>query len=272
MLPCVFGGCAGEETTRRNAKLSMWHYRLGNDYLGKKKPEMAKGELLRALRYSEKNGEAHALLGVILFYEGVHAMNFIDRRQCIKGDAAEDQRRNANDVFRQSQKHLKRRIELKQDGKSVDSETLNYLANVAMHFERFDDAIALTTKALSNMMYTGEHRAMSTRGQAYFKRGDLKKAARDLRQAVFRQPKFCQARYWLAKTLHKQGKVGAAVRQLETLLKDKACPLQEAFQLLGLCYLKQRDPGKARGLFEQCVTSNPKSCVSQECRRYAKLM
>ena len=56
------------------------------------------------------------------------------------------------------------------------------------------------------------------------------------------------------------------------MVEDKACPIQEAFELLGLTLLKLRDPEQARSQFEKCNTLNPRSCVSEECRRYAKLM
>ncbi|PID38074.1 MAG: hypothetical protein CSA24_01800 [Deltaproteobacteria bacterium] len=271
-LTLVCASQVGCPAARRNPKLSRSYYLLGRDYFAKKQPSLAKSELLKAIKHNPDNGEAHQLLGVIFFLEGVHASNFIDRRQCIKGDAAKDQLAEANAAFRLAAKHLDRVVKLSKKTKKAESDALNYLANIALHFERYDKAIKLCDQALDNILYRDRYLALGARGQAYFKQGDLKSAARDLRQSLFHKPTFCLGRYWLAKVYYARKQYDAAAAELLKVTADKRCPLQEAYQLLGLCYLKQRKSEEARALFQQCVTRNPKSCISQECKRYAQLI
>lgn len=265
------GGCDGE-SIRRNSKLSRSYYLLGRDYLAKKQAGLAKSELIKAIKYDPDNAEAHRLLGVIFFLEGVKAANFIDRDHCIKGAAARDQLMEANKNFRQARDHLTKVVNLGKKKKKIESEALNYLANIAIHFKRYDVAITVAGTALENILYRNRFLSLGTRGQAYFKKGDLDKAARDLRQSLFHQPRFCVGRYWLAKVYYARKRYELAEEELKKVISNSKCPLQDAYQLLGLCYLKQRKSEEARDVFQKCVARNPKSCLSEECRRYARLI
>ena len=263
-------GCSAAGPSSKDSKLAYWHLRLGKDYLSKKQAELAKTELLRSVKLDPGSAEAHSLLGVIYFLEGVNAVNFIDRRQCIHGEAADQQRQEANRLFRFAEQHLKSCVQLNK--RSKNSAELNYLANVSIHFGRYDEAVAFCDRALEDIMYSDRHVTLGTRGQAFFKKGDLRQAARDLRQSLFHQPKFCVGRFWLAKVLYKKGDYDGAISELERVVADKACPLQEAHQLLGVCYLKKKLAVKAKAQFEECIARDAKSCVSLECQRFAKMI
>jgi type IV pilus assembly protein PilF len=130
----------------------------------------------------------------------------------------------------------------------------------------------LAQKALKNILYVPRYLALGTLGWAYYHKGDLSAAARELRQAVFQEPKFCVGRYRLAKVYYDQKRYDQAIRELEQVIGNQACPIQEAHQLLGLAYMKKRDLEHAREQFGACVKLNPQSCISEECQRYAKLM
>lgn len=260
------------EAVQRNAKLSRTHVLLGQDYLKRKNPQAATQELLKALELDPKNQEAHQLIGVLFFMEGVHSMNFIDRRQCLKGSAATEQRAVANEKFRAAEKHFKETVAIaKQEGK-VDSEALNYLANIAIHFKRYKKAVAYTTRAIDNIMYANRHMALGVRGWAHAFAGEYRDAARDLRQALFHQERFCVGRYRLAKVYYEQKQYDKAIEELVRVVDDKSCAFQDPHHLLGLAYTKTRQPEKAKFHFDRCVASNPRSCLSEECRRYAKLV
>jgi Tfp pilus assembly protein PilF len=257
---------------RTDTKLSHTHFLLGEDYLKKKMPDSAKRELVRALELDADNRDAHNLLGVLFFLEGLQKSNLVDRDQCLKGLAAEEQRNVANEDFRRAEEHLKTAVSLSEKEQRVESEGLNYLANVALHFKRYDEAIALCKKALENILYSTRQFALGTLGWAYYGKGDRIGAARELRQSIFHEPRFCVGRYRLAKVYYDDKTYDKAIEELQKVIEDKSCPIQEAHQLLGLAYLKARQPEQARVQFEHCVKLNPKSCISEECRRYAKLM
>lgn len=264
-------GCAGGDSLRKQ-RIASAHYRLGADYLAKKMPQQARAELVRALQLDPDNQDANHLLGVVFFLEGIHALNYIDRSQCLQGDAAAEQLRTANDLLRQSETYLARAVELSRRAGATDSEGLNYLANVALHFKRYDEATRLCSAALDNILYTSQHLALCNRGWARFGKGDLAGAAADLRQALFHQPEFCLARFRLGKVYFEQRDFARAATELELVVKLKDCPIQESVHLLGLSYLRQNQREEARHQFERCVEMNPRSCLSQDCRRYLKLI
>jgi len=280
-LPALLFVCALEwlgatgcvvRSDQRNVKLSIAHYRLGADYLGKKMSEPAKAELFKAIKYDPGNQDAHYLLGVIFFFEGVHAANYLDRLQCLKGAPAEEQRQSANSSLRRARKHLERAVAIGSKNKRVPSEGLNYLANIAVHFKQYDRAIRLADRGLSNILYAHRHLALGTRGWARFNQGDLEGAGRDFRQALFHRPDFCLGRYRLAKVYYAQKKYKEARRELERITSKDPCPVQEAYQLLGLVYLRLGRPMDAKRLFATCVERNTNSCAAQECRRYGELL
>lgn len=266
-------GCMAPEMQKAsNPKVSMAHYRLGADYFGKKLSGPAKAELLEAIELDERNQEAHYLLGVIFFFEGVNAANFVDRTQCLTGEAAEEQRQIANGILRNARKHLLRAVSLAKEKDKIESDALNYLANVALHFREYQETVRFCDEALKNMLYAQQHLALSNRGWAKYLSGDLEGAAADLRQALFYHSKFCLGRYRLAKIYFDEKRVGEALHELETIAGDNDCPIQESFQLLGIVYLRKSMPQKARPQFDRCVSLNPKSCIAAECRHYAELL
>jgi Tfp pilus assembly protein PilF len=264
--------CNHTEGAKRKPDLSHTHYLIGDDLLRKKQPEGAKRELMKAIELDSLNRDAHQLLGMIFFLEGVHKMNLLEQEQCLKGIAAEEQKREANKEFRRAEEYLRESVKLGEKEKRVESDVLNTLGNIALHFKRYDDAIGYCRKALDNILYTQRQFALGTLGWAFHQKGDRQSAARELRQSIFHEPKFCVGRYRLAKVYFDEKAYDKAIDELKRVVEDATCPIQEAHQLLGLCLLKRGQPDQARAQFEKCERMNPKSCASEECRRYSKLM
>lgn len=183
-------GC-GHDGAARNPKLSQAHSALGEDLVRRKDPEGAKRELIRAVQLDPENRDAHSLLGVIFFMEGVQKVNILDREQCLRGVAAEEQLKEANTEFRRAEEYFRTTLALSEKESRVDSDVLNYLANVALHFKRYDEAISLCRRALDNILFSQRQAALGTLGWAYFLKGDRASAARELRQSVFQEPRFC---------------------------------------------------------------------------------
>jgi type IV pilus assembly protein PilF len=269
-LPLVGSGCGHSPV--RNSKLSQTHYLLGEDYFRKKQPDESRRELLQALALDDENEEANQLLGVISFLEGLHRVNEIEIDHCLKGEEAQEQREEAKKEFLKSESYFQRAIGLAEKEKKIESEALNYLANIALYLKRYDEAIALGKRALENITFTQQHLPLSALGWAYYQKGEKARAARELRQAIFHDPQFSLGRFRLAKVYYDEQKYDKVIEELTQVTKDENCPLQEAFQLLGLAYLKKRQPEEAHIQFERCLKISPKSCISEECRRYSKLM
>ncbi len=266
----IMVGCLTSHN-EKNIQLSTTHSQLGADYLKKKMPLAAKRELLKALELDEANHEAHHLLGCIFFLEAVQEVNYVERNNCLNGIEAEEGIEEANKDFQKSKHHFNLAVQIYAKKDRVDSESLNYLANIALHFKQYDDAISFAKKALSNIVYASRHLALGNLGWAYYLKEDFKHAERELRQAIFQEPKFCIGRYRLAKVYYDQGKYEKAFEELKTLEAETECPIQEINVLLGMIYLKKRDIESAKRQFDLCIKIHPKSCIADECRRYLKL-
>jgi hypothetical protein len=77
----------------------------------------------------------------------------------------------------------------------------------------------------------------------------------------------------LAKVHVERGEIDQAADVLAPLVADgKRCPIQEAFLLDGLVQERRKDSQKARDLFRACAEMSPRSCVAEECKRYAQMI
>lgn len=260
----------GGAVTNKQLKLSRTHYLLGEDLLKKKKPYGAKQELLKALEYYPANQDALNLLGVVYFFEGMHKMNLIDRHQCLRGSEADEQLAEANQDFRRAEGYFEKSLNISEEKDKIESSTLVYLANISLHFKRYDEAVGLCQRALKNDVYAARHLALGVQGWGYYLRKDYERAGRLLRQAVFHEPRFKLGRFRLAKVYYALGKISRTVKELESFALDEDCPIQEAHYLLGVAYSKQRKLDKAQRQFELCAKKNPKSCLAETCDRMLK--
>lgn len=270
LLAIAVGACASQPT--RNPSLSQAHLRLGADYFGKRAPQAAKSELLRAIHYDDENQEAHYLLGVIFLTEGIYALNYGQQGRCLTGMAATEQSQAADEAFTLAGKYLLRSVALARRDERTDSEALNALANVELHFKRYAEAIRLCGEALDNVLFAGQHLALANRAWAEFEVGNLPRAARDLRQALFHRSAFCLGHFRLGRVYLAQQRWSEAIEELKQAAGDATCSIQEASFYLGQAYAKQGSLAQAREQFAQCVASDPKSCVSFECRRHARTL
>lgn len=254
-------GC-GPAATRVDPDASQKRYLLGADYFNKGLVEPALEELLKAVELDPNNPDAHNLLGLVWLRKGAEAEELSTRNQCLKGESLSLEKQEADTQFKKAEEQLRKAITLKQDF----SEARNNLAVVMIHFGRYDEAVQLEEKALSNIVYREPYAAQGNLGQAYLEKRDYVRAAKALRQALFEQPKFCVGRYRLAKVFYEQKEWDHAAEEIEQVTNDKACPIQEAYHLAGMVALRRDDRDKARAMFARCVDLAPRSCLASECK------
>lgn len=258
-------GCA--ETQRIDAEAAEKQYLLGADLFEKGQLRPALEELLKALKFNPNSADVHYLLGLLSLREAADNESMVERQNCLKTDAARMEQEPIDAKFREAEASFRRAIELKPEF----SEAWNGLAVVDLRFSRWDAAIASLLKALGNPLYRQPWTAQGNLGWAYYRKRDLPRAARELRQATFSNPQFCVGRYRLGKVQVEQGDLDAALEELERVTADPKCPIQEAFHLQGLLLLKRSpsQPGdrqRAAALFQRCVALAPRSCLAKECR------
>lgn len=249
-------------TPKVDPEASEKRYYLGADYFAKRMYRPALEELLKAIELNPQNTDAHYLLGLMHLQQASEAEAMIEQANCLGGDEARLARQEVDSLFRKAEEEFRKAVELKPDF----SEAWNSLSVVALYFQRWDEAILTSEKALSNAVYRQPWAAEGNLGWALYKKKEIFKASKELRTALFSNPAFCVGRYRLAKLFYDQQNWDGAAEELQKVTTDKACPIQEAYLLAGMTALKRNDRDAATELFRRCVAMAPKSCVAKDCR------
>jgi type IV pilus assembly protein PilF len=252
----------GPAQTRVDPEASDKRYLLGADYFNKGMVEPALEELLKAVELDPGNPDAHNLLGLVFMRKGAEAEELSIRNRCLKGEDLRLEKADMDVLFKKAEEQFRKAISLKAEF----SEARNNLAVVMIRFGRFDEAVALEEKALANIVYREPFAAQGNLGLAYLEKHDYARASKALRQSLFEQPKFCVGRYRLAKVYYEQHDYDQAAGELEQVVGDHGCPIQEAYHLAGLVALRREDRDKAQQFFARCVELAPKSCLAGECK------
>jgi Tfp pilus assembly protein PilF len=259
LLVCIgIGACA---TVPGDPNASEQRFLLGADYYGKGMINQSLAELLHAIELNPNNYEAQNLLGLIFLRKGAEAEELTSRAQCLRGEVLALEKAAMEESFQKADKYFREALREKPDY----SEASNNLAVVALHYGRYDEAISLEEKALSNIIYREPHTAQGNLGWAYLKKNDLVRAERALRQALFEQPKFCVGHFRLARVYYEEKELTRAEEELKQVIHEPTCPIQEAFYLAGLIALKKQERAGAKEYFDRCVALAPKSCLAKEC-------
>jgi type IV pilus assembly protein PilF len=257
------GACA--PTLRGDPEASEKRFLLGADYFAKGAVRPALEELLKAVELNPKNAEARNLLGIVFLRQAADSEERIARASCLPPEEARLERTEIDAKFRSAWEQFRLATKLR----PTYSEAWNNLAVVELHFQRWDEAIAATMRALSNIAYPEAWAAQGSLGWAYFQKGDLLRAAKELRTEVYTNPRFCVGRYRLAKVYYQQRNMEGAQMELEKVTADVACPIQEAFHLMALVGLRRGDEQgktKAAQALRRCIELAPQSCLAKECR------
>jgi len=263
LLVCVAAYSTGCGATARitDPAASDKQYLLAADYFAKNMVEPATEELLKALQLNPDNPDAHNLLGLISLRKASDVEELATRDQCLKGEELQLEKQEMDGHFKKAEEEFKKAVKLKPNF----SDALNNLAVVVLHFGRYDEAIQLEQKALSNIVYREPYYAEGNLGLAYLSKNDFARAAKTLRQAIFEQPGFCVGRYRLAKVYYEEKEYDRAAEELDKVTGDKACPIQEAYLLAGMTALRRQDRQHATEMFQRCTRLAPKSCIAAEC-------
>jgi Tfp pilus assembly protein PilF len=258
---CVLG-CAAPTVERTNVDAAQKRYLLGADYYHKGMIPAALEELRISLEMDAKNHEALYLSGLITMRQAVESQDLATRAQCLPEAEARVQLEDVDRKMRQAGDLFRRAVEVK----GTYSEAWNALSAVALHFKKWDEAIAHAERALSNAAYGTPWFALANQGAAYHEKKDELRAGKVLRQALQQNPKFCVGRWRLAEVYAAQGEQERARKELEAVVEDKGCPIQEAHLLLGRVLVQMKDMTRAEEVFAECRRLAPQSCLAKECR------
>jgi Tfp pilus assembly protein PilF len=252
----------------RDLEQSRIRYQLAADDFRGQRTEAALEELRKALEIDPGNADAYNLLGLISLSQGAEYVRQVESAGCLHGADAESLRRDAMTRFHDAENHLRKATTLKPDF----SDAWNNLAVAALQLENYDEAIAAAQNALKDAAYPSPEFARANLGWAEFQKKNLNAAWKALHEAVARAPGFCVGRYRLAKVYVDRGQYDEAADEIDAVVGNVACPIQEAFLLAGLVHQHRGDAAGAHTLFDRCVSAASRACLAAECKRYAEMV
>ena len=152
-----------EKDIKKQQESAEYHYNLAyGHYFDSTRPNVdaAMHEVLQSLKAKPDFAKAHMLAGII----------YLGREQYFKAI-----------------RHFKRAIEIEPKYFAA----MNNLGAAYLASGRWDDAISVYKKLVSNIMYGTPGHGHNNLGWAYFKKGDLKKAIQHFSMAVNLAPRLC---------------------------------------------------------------------------------
>jgi type IV pilus assembly protein PilF len=264
--PSQLSSCATRP--RRDPDQSFIRYQLGVEYFKSQRLEAAVEELEKALGADPENADAHNMLGLIALRQGHDYVAQGETNDCLSGRDAELVRQDATRRFKEAEQHFRRAITFRPEFAGA----WNNLAVAAIQLEEWPAAVTAASQALKDSTYTEPEFARANLGWAYLQLKETQRAWKELHEAVSRAPRFCVARYRLAKVYFERGDMEQAAENIDPVVEDARCPIQEAFMLGGLVQQRRKSRDRARALFNRCADLAPRSCAAAQCRRYAQLI
>ncbi|RMG99386.1 MAG: hypothetical protein D6705_03335 [Deltaproteobacteria bacterium] len=260
-------GCAGANARRaERTKVAQKHYEIAVGSFHAGMFEDAKAQLRRALAENPDHADSHYLMGVLLLQEGKSVLDALENERCLTDAAAALQRERAMDLHRRAEASFRKALEHYGPDDAGRGRALNSLAVVALHFDRYDEAIEYAAKALDVQHYNERFSALANLGWAYYGKQDLIRATTELRQAVLLNPDFCVGYYRLARVYMDSDMPDKALEAAETVLANDKCPIQDAHRLAGIARAALGQADQAGEAFASCVALAPRSCLAEDCR------
>ena len=205
-------GCATR--TKRDVDQSQVRYQLALGYFQNHHEEAAVEELQKAIQADPKNADPYNMLGLIALKEAHDYEAQAETASCLKGEDERLVRAEETKKLLEAEGHFHKAVELRPSF----PEAWNSLAAVALLLRSWDEAIADAEHALGDAVYGSPVFARANLGWAYFHKGDLQDAWKELYEAVSRAPTFCVARYRLAKVYLERGATEQAIEAIDPLI------------------------------------------------------
>ncbi len=147
----------------------------------------------------------------------------------------------------------------------------NNLGALYLSQERYDKAIPPLEKALSNVFYTTQERALTNLGWALHKVGRTAEGKRKLIDAVEVAPGFPLAHKNLGMLYYDEGDYEAALAELDRAARS--VPDDGEVQLYrGLCLLRTGNKDEARKALEKAWRLSPRDEVGRSAKAYLDLL
>ena len=227
--------CSHKPDDRAEAEAQV-HYEMGVQAMNSNDARTALLEEQKAVQLDPKLDRAHDALGLL------YHVSYGDRAKAIE--------------------HYKRALELN----PKFSEAYVNLGNVYQDEGRYDEAIPLYEKALSDILYKTPFIAENNLGWCYYKKGEVQAAVDHIRSALVPNPGFCLGHRNLGiiySETHQPEKAVAAFSHYA-----KHCPeVADARYRFGRALLAQGDSEGARRELSACVERGRGTAMGSDCQR-----
>ncbi|MEE2789773.1 MAG: tetratricopeptide repeat protein [Myxococcota bacterium] len=234
-----FIGCGpSQKDIREQEESAEYHYNLAyGHYFDSTRPNVdaAMHEVLQSLKAKPDFAKAHMLAGII----------YLGREQYFKAI-----------------RHFKRSIEIEPKYFAA----MNNLGAAYLASGRWDDAIEVYKKLVSNIMYGTPGHGHNNLGWAYFKKGDTRKALQHFSMAVNLAPRLCPAYNNLGMVLISQRRYPRAKKYLMRAVKR--CPnYAEPYFHLGKIAASGRAFDDAKTYFQTCIKHAGDTPLMERCKQ-----
>lgn len=237
MLGLLLVGCGPSATAVKKKKdQAKYHYDMAYGYYFdtlNPRADLALQEVLSSIENDPANPDSRLLAGLIFLGRQDH-LNAI--------------------------KHFEQAIALKPDFFYAQ----NNLGVTYLALERWDDAIAIFSKLVGKVLYNRPGHAQNNLGWAWYKKGDLGRAADHFIKAKAVAPKLCPPYNNHAMVLLDQKQPRKALRSADRGLKR--CPkYAEAHFNRGRALLALGQPAEAHAAFSACMQFGGESQLAERC-------
>jgi len=168
-----------------------------------------------------------------------------------------------------AEEHLRKAVELRGPTRpAARAEALNSLGVLLIQRGKHTEAVEALREAAEEVLNREPWLALGNLGWAYIELGQLDDAIAVLKRSLFDQPMFCVGLYRLGQAHYLKGEHEEAEKRLRSAVAvpEVGCSeMQEAHQLLGMCYLRMGKDDKARSSLERCRDLAPESETGETC-------
>jgi len=241
----TLGGCASSTPTAKERARATTHYDIAIATFNQGDLRGSLAELLKAVKLNPDLPVAHNAMGLVY-----HSLGHLDL----------------------GYEHYQKAVVLKPDF----SEAYNNMGTLLIDLGRYDAAIEAFELALGNILYKTPALAEGNMGWAYYKKRDVERGLKHIRNAVATNPKFCRGYEWLARIAldeNRDEEVTRSYRRFEkyclddVVLATQIAPeyRNEMKYYLALSLLRTGERQRARDVLAQCAVFDTEVGFGAKC-------
>jgi tetratricopeptide (TPR) repeat protein len=254
--------CGPHRASEGDVQKSERRLSLAKEYLEKHELEAAEAEANKAIGFNPGNEEAYDVRGLVHFIRAFDAQRQLEVDDCLTGIDAESVAADKDAELTAAEADFAKAATVTPEY----GEAWAHRGAAANLLGNYDEAIEYLAHALGNPVRLVDPALTRTNlAWAYFNKGDMVRAAKELRTVKQFAPKHCVATYRLGRVYFARGEWENAAR--EFLQVGPECGSQEASFYLMKARLELGLVDDARAARDACLAfRSNKSCIAAQCQ------